>query len=60
MDYEWMLALSNKEKKDYSYKLVPLSIIDELFKKRHDKDPEPWPSSKLARLGNEDSGISKA
>jgi hypothetical protein len=42
MGYEWMLALSNKEKQDYSYKLVPLmSIIDELFKKKHDKDPDP-------------------
>jgi hypothetical protein len=41
MGFEWMLTLSNKEKKQYSYKTVPLDIIDQLFRKKNDRDLDP-------------------
>jgi hypothetical protein len=41
MGFEWMITLSIKEKKQCSYKTVPLDIIDQLFKKKNDRDLDP-------------------
>ena len=41
MGFEWMLALSIKEKKTHSYKTVPLDVIDQLFKKMYDRNLDP-------------------
>jgi hypothetical protein len=41
MGFEWMLTLSIKEKKQCSYKTVPLDVIDQLFQKKNDGDLDP-------------------